>query len=62
MAKKAERMLHLAADMQRFTKQDDQLEKMTAAIEEELSEDELDFVAAAASTPSFAEFLKRHQK
>lgn len=61
MSRKIEDLLQLAADTQTFYPHKDAL---TACVErcggDELSMDELDFVAAAASVPSYQAFLDTH--
>lgn len=60
MTRYIENILHLANDMQAFSPAEDALTKLIERhTDEELSEFELDFVAAATSAPSFADFLKR---
>lgn len=62
MKRKAEKMLEVAADMQRFSNHGDRLEDMiNHASNGELSEFELELVTAAAAAPklSFEDFLKK---
>ena len=55
-----EEILHLAADRQRFAHDHDSLDELVDAhLSDELSTDELDYVAAArASAPTYQDFLQ----
>ncbi len=56
-----EDILHIAADMQKFTHQEDELDKIvTSSLSDELDIEELEFVAAAKNTtPSYQAFLEK---
>ena len=57
---RAEDILELMADMERFARGDDALTALTdQAAEDELDFGDLDQVAAAASRPSYARFLEK---
>jgi hypothetical protein len=60
MNRNIENILYLAADMQSFCPAKDELSHLIDRhTVDELSEFDLDFVAAAASIPSYADYLKR---
>ncbi len=59
--KKTEALLTLLGEMERFSPQDDQLSRLLAETEnrlQELSEDELEWVAAASKAPEWPEIPK----
>lgn len=59
MHKRIEDMLNTVADMQKCIAPDDALSDMISAEDDELSEAELEFAAAARGIPSYAVFLRR---
>ena len=60
MSTNAEKLLRLTADMERFMHTDDKLGQMVEmACDNELFEDDLLFVAAAASVPSYEGFMRQ---
>ena len=60
----AEDLLNLVADMESFQPSNTALTELVSKYEDdELSEEALSYVAAAAATPvPFQEFLKQHQR
>lgn len=63
MERNIEKLLHTAADMQSFSPLDDRLTRLIDRhCDNELSEFDLDYVAAAVGTPSFKDFLEQAKK
>ncbi len=59
MGKKIENLLNTVADMQKCITSDDALSDLIKTEDAELSENELEFAAAARGIPPYAEFLQR---
>lgn len=63
MARKIETLLRIMSDMQRFEDGDMSTQRRTLQFApNELSEEELDMVVAAAQEPSIPEFLKKENQ
>lgn len=63
MARKIETLLRVMSDMQRFEDGDVSTQRRTLQFApNELSEEELDMVVAAAQEPSIPEFLKKENQ
>lgn len=63
MARKIETLLRVMSDMQRFEDGDMSTQRRTLQFApNELSEEELDMVVAAAQEPSIPEFLKKENQ
>lgn len=62
MSFNAEKLLLLSADMECFMHRNDRLGAMVESVcEDELFEDELEYVAAATAVPSFEVFMRQFQ-
>lgn len=63
MARKIEKLLRVMSDMQRFEDGEMSTQRRTLQFApNELSEEELDMVVAAAQEPSIPEFLKKENQ
>lgn len=58
---KIEQMIRLVSDLEHFAPRDDQLSELIRENEDELDENELELVAAAAAKPTFRELLEKRK-
>ena len=56
---KLEKFLNLCADMEAFSQGEDELSALAAEDDDELDENELEWVSAAGRKPDFSAFLEK---